>query len=553
MLSIVAGLLMMAVPVSYQSPIADSIVLAGNFGEPRPNHFHGGIDVKTDGVEGKRVLAIGDGFVSRITMGLYGFGNAVYITHPEGYTSIYCHLREFSPYIKNALTHWRYHEESNSHDVRFAPSDVPVSTGQLIAFSGNTGHSMAPHLHLEIRESKTLAMTDPLDFIGHLLSDKKSPQAHAFMAYPQTGEGVFNGSQNSQSFGFGTNGRKLRFKAWGKVGFGLWANDYMENTYNSLGIRETLLCVDGKVVFRSNVNLVPVWSNIMVNSWGDYRHWLHYRRWYMKSFREPGNTLALFQTDENDGIINFNEEKVYLVEYILRDAFGNESKYTFEVEGTRQALSTEAPHTAHHSALVAPLGKTMKWDRINMWTCPGVQLVLPMGSIVGTIEPNPSIRKGNYSAQCSFHASPFPLFKYGEISLYVNRKVSNPSKLYLVEHYVKDTFMEGTLKNGWLTGKIRYLDASYEVAYDDEPPTIKTIKLGEDIILSVADGGSGLQKYTATLDGRFIAFEPTDKSPVVKCHLRESPFPRDGKKHKLKFTAIDNCSNASTYTATITY
>ena len=114
----------------YHPPVSYDISLAGNFGEPRPHHFHGGIDIKTDGVEGKAIYAIGDGYVSRVTMGLYGFGNAVYVTHPEGYTSVYCHLKAFSPRIKAALRRYQYQHETSEGDAYFSALECPVSQGQ---------------------------------------------------------------------------------------------------------------------------------------------------------------------------------------------------------------------------------------------------------------------------------------------------------------------------------------------------------------------------------------------------------------------------------------
>ena len=147
------GTLLAAANVKYHPPVDYQITLAGNFGEPRPNHFHGGLDVKTDNVEGKHIYTIGDGYVSRLTVGIDGFGNAVYVTHPEGYTSIYCHLKKFSPKLERAVP--RTGRRDEKIDLHFTPLDFPVAQGQLIAISGTTGHSTGPHLHLEIHDTRT--------------------------------------------------------------------------------------------------------------------------------------------------------------------------------------------------------------------------------------------------------------------------------------------------------------------------------------------------------------------------------------------------------------
>ena len=256
----------------FTPPVDYDISLAGNFGEPRPNHFHGGLDISTDNVEGKVIYAIGDGYVSRITQGIDGFGNAVYITHPSGQTSVYCHLKSFSPRIQAALRDYQYAHQTNVPDARLSPLVCPVSQGQYIALS---------------------------DFIN----DSVPPQAHGLMASPIAGEGVFNQSTAHQTFMIGGHQISQAFTAWGKVGFALWGDDYMQGTYHHYGIRETILMLDGNMIFRSNVDRIPVSRNPFVNAWGDYDHWRQTRRWYMKSYIEPGNQLSILSADSLRGVI----------------------------------------------------------------------------------------------------------------------------------------------------------------------------------------------------------------------------------------------------------
>ena len=310
-------------PIVYSSPIDYEIVLAGNFGEPRPYHFHGGIDVKTGNVEGKNIFAIADGYVSRLTVNMYGFGNAIYVSHPDGNTSVYCHLKRFADQYEQLL----HRKGRDTLSLVFPPDRFPVKSGDHIAISGNTGHSTGPHLHLELHDTDTWVLRDPL-------------------------MKVFNGGFTKQTIGFGAPETKVQHSeftlqreltAWGRVGFALWADDYSEATYNHYGIRYTRLLVDGREVFRSDVDSIPISCQLEVNLWGDYDHWRRTRVWYMKSFREPGMRLPILHTNFEQGIVCFSEERPYHLTYILRDYQGNESRYHFTVRGERYQGITPRP------------------------------------------------------------------------------------------------------------------------------------------------------------------------------------------------------------------
>ena len=336
------------VQCEYRSPVDYDIILAGNFGEPRPFHFHGGIDVKTDNQEGKRIYSIADGYVSRLTINMYGFGNAIYVAHPDGNTSVYCHLKRFDDKYEALLQR----TGRDTLSLVLPANKYPVKAGDLIAISGNTGHSTGPHLHLELHDTKTWVLRDPLMKLASIIADTVAPQAHSFMAYPMDGEGVFNGGFTKQTFGFGAPDIKVQsstfkvqreFTAWGRVGFALWADDYSEKTYNHYGIRYTQLLVDGKEVFHSDVDSIPISCQLEVNQWGDYDHWRHHRVWYMKSFREPGMRLPILHTNFEQGVVCFSEERPYHLTYVLRDYQGNESRYHFTVRGQRYAGITPRP------------------------------------------------------------------------------------------------------------------------------------------------------------------------------------------------------------------
>ena len=325
---------------TYGSPVDFQILLAGNFGEPRPGHFHGGIDIKTQGVEGKSVYAIADGYVSRLTVNYYGFGNAIYVAHPDGNTSVYCHLQRFADAYEALLSR----TGCDTLNIELEPGQYPVTQGDLIAISGNTGHSTGPHLHLEMHDTETWALLDPLEFVGSFVADTIPPLAYSLMAVPMQGEGVFCGDTARQTYSFGidsigdrqTTLLSRKFTAWGRVGFALWADDHAQNTHNYYGIRHTRLLVDGREVFRSDVNGLPADSQRDVRLWADVDHWRHHRRWYMRSFvPDTCARLPILHTNRERGIVNFNEERPYALTYILCDYYGNWSQYEFVVQGVR--------------------------------------------------------------------------------------------------------------------------------------------------------------------------------------------------------------------------
>ena len=540
----------------FTPPVDYEISLAGNFGEPRPNHFHGGLDIKTDGVEGKHIYAIGDGYVSRVTCGLYGFGNAVYITHPTGHTSVYCHLKSFSPRIQAALRRYQYRHQTSVADARLSPLDVPVSQGQFIALSGNTGHSTAPHLHLEVHDTRSWDMLDPYAFLNESINDSVAPQAHAFMAIPQDAFSRFNGSSRKSPFSILNTQLKT---AWGRVGFAVWADDYMQGSYNHYGIRETLLTVDGQQVFHSCVDRIPVEQNRMVNSWGDYDHYRVSHVWYMKSYIEPGNTLGILRANENRGIVDFNEERDYHLEYILRDFKGNESHYPFVIRGVKPAgplspaRGTAPPYPVFH------------WNRTNTYSRPGMQLVVPYGLLTTDVELTPTVisQQDGYSNAYSFAAVSLPLMADAELSIYVGQHRStqiektelqsqgDESKYYIADELGR--FMGGTYQDGWVTGHIRELASRYHVAYDETPPQVRLLSQGVRIALSVIDQESGIDSWTATLDGRFVVFDAIEKSSTFACDLSQSPVPPTGKPRRLVFSVTDRRQNTQTFEATVNY
>ena len=460
--------LLLAAVMQFTPPVHIPMTLAGNFGEPRPNHFHGGIDIRTERVEGLPVFSIGEGYVSRITVG-NGYGNALYIKHPNGKTSVYAHMQNFVPTLRVIVSRWRksHGQEDEIDRVRYSsefadivlrPNEFPVSEGQLIGMSGNTGSSQAPHLHLEIHNTRNWAMIDPLIYFHGFMKDTQAPEANAFMAYPVEGEGVFEGFDEQHSFTFSSNHLEREFSAWGKVGFGIWANDYMDECYQKYGIRKTVLKVDGKVVFSTNVDSIPWAMNRYVNDWGDYDHYRENHVWYMKSFISPGNPLPILRADRNRGIVEFKQERVYVMEYSLEDAFGNVSKYSFKVHGKPQEIPAAVPPQ--------PMN-LLYWDRMNNYQLPGLQLIVRPGLLAEHTElvPNVEFREGDLSDGYVLRSKSTPLIRSAVISLRLKQDVEDRERLFID---CDGRNLGGEYHDGWVTTYTSDIGGTYSIGMKED-------------------------------------------------------------------------------------
>lgn len=197
LLCLAAGIGMQAQQVTeseFRSPFDFPLLLSANFGELRPNHFHNGLDIKTQGVTGKPIHSIADGYVSRVMVLHGGYGQAIFVTHPNGLTSLYGHVVSFAPAVQQYVRAYQYEHQTFTCDLTFDPAQFPVKAGDLIAMSGNEGSSAGPHLHLELRKTDTGEYIDPMPYFKSLLKDSKAPVASLVGFYPVPGEGVIAGS-----------------------------------------------------------------------------------------------------------------------------------------------------------------------------------------------------------------------------------------------------------------------------------------------------------------------------------------------------------------------
>ena len=514
-------------------PFDFPIVFSGNFGELRSNHFHGGLDFKTQGVIGKPMRALADGYISRIRV-THGSGYVLDVVYNDRYHTISRHLEAFVGDIAKRVEALQYSSESWEVDITPKRDEYPVKAGEIIALSGNTGYSFGPHLHLDVIDLQTNEYIDPLPFFKHKVNDNTAPRANGIIIFPQAGKGVLNGQTKRKTFSLE---KKDSITAWGTIGVGIKAYDYMDGVHNRYGVHTVILEVDKQEVFRSVVDRYRYYENPYINSWTQGN--------YMKSFLDPGNHLSMLHTSNgNRGLITIDEERPYHFVYTLSDALGNTRKVRFTIYGKR----SDIPQVDHRPKHI------FHWNKVNYLQDPGIELLLPKGVLYDDVCLNYEVRadSGDIAFTYQLHNEYVPLHRSCDIKIGLRHRPNvDSTKLYVasVSKNGKKHSVGGKYENGYMKARIGGL-ATYTVAIDTIPPTITPInqqsweKTGR-IVIKPKDKETGVVKYRGTIDGKYALFgKPNSISGNLVCKLNPNHIKR-GCKHTLVMTITDGCGNVT--------
>jgi hypothetical protein len=530
-----------------RNPFNFPILLSGNFGELRSNHFHAGIDFKTQGVEGKTVYAVKDGFVSRISVSPWGYGKALYLDHPDGTTTVYGHLKAFTDTIAAYVKNNQYEQESFPVDLIPETDRFPVKEGEIIALSGNTGSSGGPHLHFEVRDTESDEVIDPLDYYKEQITDRRAPKILGIMAYPIEGRGIINGSGNKKELKLVTakNGQQTvtgKIEAWGDIAFAIKSYDYMDGTGNLYGVRKITLEADSQLVFKSDINRFSYDETRYLNSFTDYEEWMERHSFYMKSFVEPGNKLRFIES-ANRGIISINEERTCHLTYQLEDVFGNKTQLSVWIDGKEQAIP--APQTDGR--------EYFHWKSENKFGVKGVRLTIPVGNLYDDVYFRYSVKEDSTALAPLhiLHDRPIALHKHAQLSIRLQKDpLENKRQYGIVRRQNKRlSWIGGTYRNGWIDADIREF-GSFTIAWDTVPPVITPVNpdawtASRFITLRITDNLSGIKSYRGEIDGRFVLFELDGKKGLVTYHFDKQRLPKGA--HKFIFTLTDACDNVKVY------
>lgn len=537
----------------FRNPLNIPILLAGNFGECRPGHFHSGLDIKTQGRENLPVHAAAEGYISRIKMDKGGFGHALYITHPNGYTTLYAHLNNFIPKLQRYLRHQQYEKKRWDLDMTLQPSQFPVKKGDLIAYSGNTGGSLAPHLHFEIRDSKTEHPLNPQLF-GFDIKDNIAPVVRSIAIYEQMHTPpaflpLKKENEGGRETGTGRSYIADTLFANSPLGIGIVTDDYMNESENTITFLSAQIYLDNVLQSKIVLDNIGYDETRYINAYIDYAAKSLQQIWIQRFFKLPGNRLNNLYSflNGNNGVIDIMDNNVHQLKIDLTDNNGNITTVKFYVSKPR-SYSPAPPPLPTADEVLFYAGKENSFRRSN------ISFHLDDRHLYEDIFF--SFKQKNVDGKLSgifqLHNPYVPVHHYFDLKIKPDKIVPEEWKNKIVLKY-SDGIMENGGKatptdSGWYKAPVRNF-GTYWLEVDTIPPTIESMQRrsgnlskARQIAFTVGDNMTSVKTFSGQLDGKWICFEQHGDD-----FFYEFDEHCPGGKHTLVFTAADENGNETEF------
>ncbi len=534
------------IPTDYfMNPLDIPLAVSGTYGELRSNHFHSGLDLKTNGEEGLKVYATANGSVSRIKISHFGYGKAIYISHPNGYTSVYAHLQKFSLEIEDYLKKRQYAKES--YEIELFPKEgtLSVNKGDVIGYSGNTGGSGGPHLHFEIRDAKARPL-NPMCF-GIDIKDTKKPDIQGVWLYSLDKSSHVNGIQQPTklrlTFDNDGNFKAENVSALGKIGIGVSTFDQQNLAANKNGVYKISTEINGQENFAMEMKRFSFSETRYVNRLIDYEYYKNNRNRITKLFIEKNNPLTIYTNNIDNGILSIEDSLSYTAKIYVKDFKDNTTIINIPIQGKsiKEISKKETIKTAY-------LVKSNENFTFNS----GIfDLYIPKGSLYDNafldIQANGDTIK--------IHQDEIPLHKNMTVVFDVsNYSDTDKKKLYIgrLGYNDKHYYVKTNKKNNRFSTRTRTL-GSYSLFTDLETPTIVPINVSNKKWMSKADflkikiddADSGIKSYRATINGKFILMEYDYKTGMLIYDFSDEIITET--ENNFKLIVLDKVGNSATF------
>jgi len=529
----------------FKSPLKQTLVLSGSFAELRSNHFHSGLDLKTNGKQGVKVYAAASGYVSRIKISRYGYGKALYITHPNGYTSVYAHLQKFAPKIESYVKAKQYEKETFEIELFPSPKALIISPDEMVAFSGNTGGSSGPHLHFEIRD-KSQRPINPMLF-GMDIKDTTRPEIYDLFAYPLSNDSHVEYKTSKipirlQKLADG-NYKTDPIAAFGQIGFGIVSNDRQDYASNKNGLNSISTYFNGEILLSVDFKRFSFNETKHLNRYIDYAHFKENKTRIQKLFIETNNPLSLFTYEENQGraVIKDSTNSVFIIE--IKDYKNNATKIHIPIAGVFFKSKTTPSPPLHYTRVQASTSTVLE-NQLYRVDIPSNALYedvyLDFKVSQDTLKlhrPNVPLQK---SITISFDANQY---KPETLEKLFIGSVSKWGKLYPINTKRKGTTLYSRTKSF----------GTFAVGIDDEGPKIspRNFKNGSwmsnyrYLKIKISDNLSGVKNFRASVNDTWILMEYDPKTKTLTHDFNDAVVRET--KNNLKLIVTDNVGNSSKF------
>lgn len=531
----------------FRSPMDIPLSIAGSFGELRPNHFHSGLDFRTEKREGIPVYASADGYVSRIKISTGGYGKSIYIDHPNGFTTVYAHLQTFSPSIQKIINGEQYAKQTFEIEMFPKPEEIPVKKGDLIAYSGNTGSSGGPHLHFEFRDTKTEKIINPLFFgFDAKIKDTKAPQITGVLAYPIGDSSQVNSSSKPIfiNLSLQSDGTYLAdpVAASGKLAFGINAYDTSDFNYGKNGIFQITAFLNGLPYFGYEFETFSFDETKYINTFIDYPRYQSQKQRYQKLFVGAHYPNSIMKTVKNDGIISVFSNFSLNYKIIVQDFNGNSSIVNIPI--------SYAELTVNQKEEIKKSPYFLKSRIDNSYAKEGISVFIP----ANTFEEDFFLDFDVKNNELFLHNDSVAVLENMTITFDVtNIPAEEREKMFIANLDDGKAVYRSTYKKDSLFSIRTKALGKFFLMKDLVAPKVynANFKEGDNLDsqkalkISVFDDLSGIKEYNAYLNGKWILMEYETKSHRLTHNFSDNIF--DNGRNDFKIIVKDNLGNSTTF------